>query len=460
MAVVAGALEAPMWFAFPPEIHSTLLSTGPGPGPMLAAAEAWRLLAAQYTDTATELESTLAATQTAWEGPTSAQFVAAHQPFIYWLGQTSTVANASATAHETAAAAYVSALAAMPTLAELAANHVVHGVLVATNFFGINTIPIAVNEADYTRMWIQAATTMSAYEAVSEESLTASPPTSPAPQIVNSAAAVPAEVITDPAKLIIQLFANFLGNLANMAMSSLPGPLGSFVAQALDLFIVFVNGPVFKFFTYLTVDPIVYFGPWSPLFSPYLINWLNSLFLNPWFAAPGAAAAPAAAALASDVQMLPAASGFVLAGNGATAAATTSTTTSAGALGTFAAITTASAPATGAPGCYAVGGGPDGEGFGPISKTTVTVRRRSRQYRLEYLDDDDMALPPEPPVAEDITGSDTGAGTLGFAGTFAKSAVTQAKGLVRIGDGEFAGAPQEPMLPATWDGETPRTSKY
>src|ERR1700753_4348102 len=111
MAVVAATVEGPMWLAFPPEVHSTLLSTGPGAGPLLAAAEAWRALATEYTLTAAELESTLAATSaTTWEGPSAAQFVAAHQPFLYWLGQAGTVASATATAQEATAAAYSSAI--------------------------------------------------------------------------------------------------------------------------------------------------------------------------------------------------------------------------------------------------------------------------------------------------------------------------------------------------------------
>ncbi|WP_264960921.1 PPE family protein, partial [Mycobacterium kiyosense] len=123
----------------------------------------------------------------AWEGPGAEQYLAAHAPYLAWLMQAGTRSGEAAAQHEIAAAAYTTALAAMPTLPELAANHIIHGSLLATNFFGINTIPIALNEADYVRMWIQAATTMTAYEAASGAALTSTPRPAPAPQMVQEA---------------------------------------------------------------------------------------------------------------------------------------------------------------------------------------------------------------------------------------------------------------------------------
>ena len=181
--------------------------------------------------------------------------------------------------HEAAATAYTSALAAMPTLAELAANHVIHGVLVATNFFGINTIPIALNEADYLRMWIQAATTMGVYQATSGTALASAPRTTPAPSVLKAGAQAPASATQTGAQAqaaqsgsslnlsdLLLAYLNFYKNIFNELSTFMQNPVGT-LQQIITAFAtnpvaaLVAYGPLLLFGAYEVTSPIATYGP-------------------------------------------------------------------------------------------------------------------------------------------------------------------------------------------------------
>jgi PPE-repeat protein len=160
-------MTAPMeWHALPPEVNTARLMAGAGPAPMLAAAMGWEALAAALEAQAAELAVRLNALGEAWTGGSSDKAIDAAKPMIMWLQTAAQQSQMRATRAAAQAGAYTQALATTPSLIEIATNHITTAVLMATNFFGINTMPIGFNEIDYfVRMWTQAAVAMDVYEA-------------------------------------------------------------------------------------------------------------------------------------------------------------------------------------------------------------------------------------------------------------------------------------------------------
>ncbi|KAA1251311.1 PPE domain-containing protein [Mycobacterium simiae] len=455
-------MTAPVWLASPPELHSAMLSAGPGPGPALAAAAAWTSISSEYASAAEELTSTLAAVHgEAWQGPSAESYIAAHIPYVAWLAQAGADSAATATEHETVAAAYLSALAAMPTLPELAANHLMHGALLATNFFGINAIPIAINEADYARMWVQAASTMSAYEAIAGAALVSTPRTLPAPVLIKPGVGEAGSLTTTTAqggavlggiwgwiwellKLLWDvvyvaaiLLAEALAALVMVVLEVLY-MLGMLLAEAL----VALGAMVLE----VVLDALVFFAEVLAALAEIvgeLIYVVGELLYAIWTLLTSnidsivesiAAVSVIGAAIALPIA-LPLSIALPLA-NGADV----SDQSSSDELDVDQELGAAAVPSDATP------SGPSTVAAG-LGEPTGVLPAQS----ISPMAPGSPAVAPSPfDSSGSMVASDRGGGPSGFAGTSGSASVAQPCGLTALRGREFVGSARVPMLPATW----------
>src|SRR5271163_2993913 len=170
--------------ALPPEVNSALMYTGPGSGPMLAAAAAWDVLATEMSLTGSAYGSVISDLVAVWLGPSSVAMAAAAAPFVSWLSASAGLAEATGMQAMAAVAAYEAAFAMTVPPPVIAANRALLAALVATNFFGQNTPAIMMTEALYAEMWAQDAAAMYGYAGASQVASQVTPFVQP-PQTAN-----------------------------------------------------------------------------------------------------------------------------------------------------------------------------------------------------------------------------------------------------------------------------------
>ena len=166
--------------ARPPEVNSTLMYSGAGAGPMMAAASTFGSLSSELSSNAAAYESVMSQlTGSEWTGPSSTAAAAAAQQNIDWLTTTSAQLQEAAAKATASAAAYEAAFSATIPPPVVYANRAQLAALVATNILGQNTPAIAANEAMYGEFWAQDATALTTYAANAAASAQVTPLTEP-----------------------------------------------------------------------------------------------------------------------------------------------------------------------------------------------------------------------------------------------------------------------------------------
>jgi hypothetical protein len=363
-------------------------------------------------------------------------------------------------------------------------------------------------------MWIQAATTMGTYEAVSGAALAAAPTTAPAPFLLQPGVGEVGNALATGQQMGAQATATESGSSLDLSniISDLLAWYTDYTNQLFEPLLNFFQDPIgnsIQLITDFLTNPsqaLVTWGPFLFAVAWQAVSWVGAsltypqLLLWPLLGMTlgivlgvaneifGKAEEPAAPAEAEpEPQTSPAANRaesapWPVAGVAPTAVSpgvAGSTAASPAAPGPAA---PAAAPAQFVP--YAVRGDHPGEGFTPTlregtgakapasdipaaaalaaaaaARDKRRARRRARSkergFRDEYMDLDSGTDSPPPPDEVRVSASNRGAGPMGFSGTAVKPDA-QAAGLTRLPGDSFGGGPVSPMLPTTWNANEAR----
>jgi PPE-repeat protein len=268
----------------PPEINSGRMYSGPGSGPMTAAATAWDGLSANLYDAAADYSSRTAKLAEGWRGPAATAMTQTSAHYLGWLNATAAQAQRAAAQARAAATAYESALAAMVPPPVIDANRALKESLAVTNCLGQTSQDIADADADYERMWAQDADAMYGYAGASAEAATVtqfdSPPAAAGPAGGDAAAT------RASGGWALQSAPDVI-SAGSQVMSTIPGTLEALSLSPLTTFDV-------------SLSPVtISLSKLSSLAAPsdFAINHLNSLnkaaALQSLLPNPGAASVPA-----------------------------------------------------------------------------------------------------------------------------------------------------------------------
>lgn len=189
----------------PPEVNSVRMYSGPGPGPLLAAAASWNTITTELEFAAAGFAAVIAALAASWQGGGATGMLAAAAPVTAWLHRAAATAAATAGQASAAAGAFESTFAMTVPPAVIAANRALLAALVATNLLGQNTPAIAATEAHYLQMWVQDAVAMYTYAATSAAATRLPAFSTPTPHA--DPAGLGASTTTGPAATVLQQLA-------------------------------------------------------------------------------------------------------------------------------------------------------------------------------------------------------------------------------------------------------------